>query len=162
MLAGSLLALAVWAGCERMPSSQTPVRTIDRAEFDNVIRQHKGHVVLVDFWATWCDPCRRLFPQTVSLAERYSGRGLSVVTLSVDSASAEPDVRDFLASQHATGENFMVRDGGGAQAVQDFEIGSGAIPYLKLYDRQGRLREQLEGPDPAEVDRAVQRLLDET
>jgi thiol-disulfide isomerase/thioredoxin len=168
-LAVAVLSAAGWGGCSRLPwpgesapkGEAAPVRIIDRAEFDQLLREHLGKVVLVDFWATWCGPCRELFPHTVGLQRRFAGRGLAVVTLSVDSPSAEPAVREFLAEQDAVTENFIVQGGGSSKAIEEFKIGEGTIPFLKLYDRQGKLRKQFAAPDPKKIDQAVERLLDE-
>ncbi len=48
----------------------------------------RGRVVVVDFWASWCEPCRRAFPVLDGLARRYGGQGLTVVGVSVDDEAA--------------------------------------------------------------------------
>ena len=63
------------------------VRNVTSAEFDREVLQGKG-LVLVDFWAAWCPPCRRLAPTVEALATEYEGR-LSVAKVDVDSS---PDV----------------------------------------------------------------------
>jgi len=104
----------------------------------------------------------RLFPHSVELARRYAGRGLSVVTVSLDSAKNEATVRSFLAAQGATAtENFLATSGGGAQAVEEFEIKDGSIPFLTVYDRRGRLRATISGARPEKIDQAVTELLEE-
>ena len=130
------------------------------AEFQQLIERERGKIVLVDFWATWCPPCVALFPHTVALQQKYGGRGLTVVTVSMDSPEDEAKVRSFLQSRAATKTlNFIARDGGSARAFRDFDIDDGAIPHLKVFDRQGRLREKLIGPRPDDVDKAVEHLL---
>lgn len=54
---------------------------------------YRGKVVLLDFWATWCDPCREEIPHLVELQNKYRGRGLEIIGVSMDDGP-EP-VRDF-------------------------------------------------------------------
>ena len=60
---------------------------VDRAGYDAAIAKHRGKVVLVDFWATWCLPCVEQLPHTLELGQQMADRGLAVVTVSCD----EPD-----------------------------------------------------------------------
>ena len=57
------------------------------------LSSYRGKVVLLDFWATWCDPCREEIPQFVELQKRYGDQGLQIIGVSMDD-EAEP-VRDF-------------------------------------------------------------------
>src|ERR1035438_8339651 len=57
------------------------------------LSSYRGKVVLLDFWATWCDPCREEIPHFVELQNRYGGQGLQIIGVSMDDAP-EP-VRDF-------------------------------------------------------------------
>ena len=66
-----------------------PVRTLD---------DYRGKAVLLNIWATWCEPCRAEMPSIQALHERYAQRGLKVVAVSVDDPGADRQVRDF-ASQ---------------------------------------------------------------
>ena len=169
ILFGLLIALAALAGCTRQaPQQPVPVQTIDPAGYQEMLRQQRGRVVLVDFWATWCQPCKELFPHEVELARRLTGRGLRVVSLSLDEPGDQRAVEEFLQQQGvatAGMENFISRDGVGPQVIEDYEITGGAIPHLKLYDRHGKLRQTF--PDdqghlsPQQIELAVEKLLDE-
>ena len=60
----------------------------------------RGRVVYVDFWASWCGPCRRSFPWMNALQQRFGGRGLAVVAINVD--KRRPDADRFLQQYPAT------------------------------------------------------------
>lgn len=57
------------------------------------LSSYRGKVVLLDFWATWCDPCREEIPRFVDLENRYGNRGLQIIGVAMDDGP-EP-VRDF-------------------------------------------------------------------
>ena len=169
---GTVVALIVLvlAGCRdsRRPISADAVRieVIDEAAFADVLRRHRGKIVLVDFWAMWCPPCRELFPHTVALHERFSTDGLAVISVSVDDPDKEPAVRKFLAEQGAAFENFISRYGSGAKSFEVFGIANGAVPHFQLYDRRGTLRKTFPSGDELtidlrQLDQAVRELLRE-
>lgn len=156
------LTLAVLTGCERFEAgtadesketmtsedrenvgtaAQRPVtiETVDRAGFDAVVGRHRGDVVLVDFWATWCGPCKERFPHTVQLHRQFGEKGLAVVTVSLDDPADDQIALDYLKSQGATFDNLLSAYGVGVKGFEAFQIPE-AIPYFTLYDRQGRLR----------------------
>lgn len=138
-------------------------------ELRKLIESHRGKVVLVDFWATWCIPCVQQFPHTVQLGRARRDQGLAVISVSMDEPSSEPAVRQFLARQGADFDNLLGKYGAGTQFAEAFEI-RGDVPCYKLYDRSGRLRYQfsaepegLENGKPiSEMDQHVEELLAET
>jgi len=163
----ALVGLVV-AGCDDRPSQSeaVSVRVVDEAEFAQVLRQYRGKVVLVDYWATWCGGCRELFPHTVELSRRFADRGLVVISLSLDDPEEQPSVLEWLASNGATFDNFISRYGGSNKTLDAFELEDGVLPIYRVYDRAGRLHKTLlssEDPIGAEdVDRAVEELLGES
>ena len=136
----------------------------DPAGLRDLLAQHRGRVVLVDFWATWCQPCVEWFPHAVDLQQRLAGRGLSVISLSMDDSDQPAAVQDFLRRQQAASENFINRDGVSAESFDEYQIPSG-LPHLKLYDRRGKLRKTFAAGalpiDARQIQRAVEELLDE-
>jgi thiol-disulfide isomerase/thioredoxin len=93
----------------------------------------RGHVVLVDFWASWCPPCRTSFPALDALYRELHGRGLDVLAVNVDERAGDADA--FLAAHPRTMPVFRDPKGGAAAA---FHLA--AMPTSFLIDRTGRIR----------------------
>lgn len=133
------------------PAGDVRVQVVDKAGYDKALAAHQGNVVLVDFWATWCVPCRRSFPETVKLARQYGGQGLDVVSVSFDEVAegqAPVEVRQFLESQGATFENLISAEDIAETGAQSFNIDGGALPHYKLYNRDGQLIRAFSSGDP--------------
>jgi len=149
------------------------VEVTDAAGYRQVLERHRGHVVLVDFWATWCPPCMQQFPHTVELAQQHHEGGLRVISVSGDDASdeaARAAVLAFLHKQNATFDNLLSQYGVGQQHFEEFEIATGGLPFYKLYDRMGTLRyeftsvpnvEEFEVESVDKIDQRVSELLAE-
>ena len=174
------------AGSDQKPPGAAPQRAktatagtdltltvIDKAGYERFLRQHRGRVVLVDFWATWCTSCIDLLPHNVELQKRFADQGLVVATVSMDELDDPDDpqqqapVRKVLASKAATLQNLIVRPARPGQPDTDpfrvFAIPGGALPHLELYDRDGKLHRTFDSKAEAitaeAIDRAVQGLL---
>ena len=149
--------------------AQTSLRTVDEAEFAQALKEHRGKVVLVEFWATWCLQCLELLPHTVELYNKHADQGLAVISVSLDYPDDDRQrVFDLLKLKGATFDNFISRYGGDAKSLEVFAIEGGALPNLKLYDRSGKLRKTFAAgvipPEPfglEDVSRAVEELLEE-
>jgi thiol-disulfide isomerase/thioredoxin len=74
----------------------------------------KGRVVLLNFWASWCEPCRAEMPSLESLAKQYGGAGLSVVAINYQ--EGEPGIRRFLRSTPVSLPVLLDSDGAAARA----------------------------------------------
>jgi thiol-disulfide isomerase/thioredoxin len=134
---------------------------VDETSYQKVISSQRGKVVLADFWATWCEPCREEMPALVALAKKYRARGVVLLTVSADEPEQEADARDFLARTGAPAPAYIKR----AKSDEDFinsvdRAWSGALPSLFLYDRQGRRVASFTGEaDLDEVEAALGKLL---
>jgi len=116
-----------------------------------------GHVVYVDFWASWCPPCRQSFPWMIKRAEEHAQRGLKVVAVSVD--KKHQDATRFLEKVDPQFE--ILFDSTGALAER---YGLDAMPTSFVYGRDGRLRYNHKGftPDDEPVlDSVINALLQE-
>ena len=115
----------------------------------------RGRVVLLNFWATWCLPCRAETPELSALQRDFDPNGLSVVGISWDDSTA--DVRRF---QKGIPQDYIVLLGG--EAVQAEFGGIRSLPTSYIIDRQGRIRQTIIGArDRAEFEAALKSVLDE-
>ncbi len=103
-----------------------------------------GHVVILDFWATWCGPCRAVMPALDALYRRHRGQGLSVVGMSSENETA---IRRHLARVPV--DYTIARDVGGTMQ----RYGVRAIPTLVVLDRSGQVRDVLIGVDGSSMSR---------
>jgi cytochrome c biogenesis protein CcmG, thiol:disulfide interchange protein DsbE len=90
----------------------------------------RGSVVYVDFWASWCAPCRRSFPWLNAMHERYRAQGLAIVGVGVD--KRQTDAERFLRDVPAT-FTIVLDPQGGTPAAFDVK----GMPSSYLIDRQG-------------------------
>ena len=122
-------------------------KTIRSADF-------KGKVVILDFWATWCPPCRAEIPGFIELQKKYQVQGLAVVGVSVDQAGSAA-VKSFAKKM---GMNYPV-------VLADAKIadafgGIAGIPATFIIDRAGRIVKQHLGfTEKAEIETEIKPLL---
>jgi cytochrome c biogenesis protein CcmG/thiol:disulfide interchange protein DsbE len=98
------------------------------------LAQHRGRVVIVDFWASWCKPCRQSIPWLNTLRERYGARGLTIIGVNVD--AERDDAERFLRAVPIEFEIVFDPDG---QLARQFKVQ--AMPSSYIIDRSGRIVE---------------------
>jgi peroxiredoxin len=105
----------------------------------------KGRVVLLNFWATWCPPCKGEVPELVALQSRYQSAGLDIIGVSLDDAPVE-HVRQFKEVYRI---NYVVLYAGGEKEKLIRRFGNfRGIPATFLIDREGRIVKQVTGYMP--------------
>ncbi len=130
-----LFALPAAAGVQvgqSAPPISLPLIAIDTPEL-LTLDSLRGKVVYLDFWASWCGPCRVSFPQLEALREELGPRGFEVLAVNVD--EFEPDALRFLEDVSVTYP--VVRDGDG---VTPAIYGILGMPTGYLIDRAGTIR----------------------
>jgi thiol-disulfide isomerase/thioredoxin len=93
----------------------------------------KGKIVIVDFWASWCQPCKDSFPAMNELQKKYAGQGLVIIAVNEDEEKS--DMQDFLKANAAT--FVVVRD---ARQKLVGEAGIQTMPSSFMLDETGKVR----------------------
>lgn len=111
---------------------------LDEAAFRQMVASQRGHVLLVDFWATWCAPCREELPKLVGLYSIYRSKGLSFVTISCDEPEQQAQAAAFVEKQAAPKPYYIRRAADDDKFINAIDPKwSGALPALFLFDRSG-------------------------
>ena len=114
----------------------------------------KGKVVILDFWATWCPPCKEEIPHLVNLQAKYRDQGLAIVGLSLDAGGAR-DVKPF-AEEHDVNYTMLIANGEVAKSYGNVA----AIPTTFVIDRDGKIVQRFIGYTAPEVfEQAIKPLL---
>jgi peroxiredoxin len=114
----------------------------------------RGRVLILDFWATWCAPCRVEIPHFVELQKHYGDRGLTVIGISLD--EQEPEVVKNFVKQLGVNYPIVI----GSEKVAEAYGGINGLPTTFVIDRQGRIASEHIGyDDKATFEKEVQSLL---
>jgi thiol-disulfide isomerase/thioredoxin len=101
------------------------------------LKDYAGKVVLVDFWATWCGPCRAALPEVKETYAKYRAKGFEIIAISFDKEKSE--LTQFIADEKMTWPQYFDGLGWENKLGAKFEISS--IPTVWLVDKKGVLRE---------------------
>ncbi len=150
-----------WApdGHRRAPDFR--IRTLEGREI--TLSDFRGKVLIVDFWATWCPPCREEIPLLIELKGAHGDRGLEILGLTIE--DPEHDAQQVQRFVQQFGVNYTI--GFAPDGMFEAFVGPGEhpIPQTFLFDREGKLREHLVGYDPLtdarRLRRTIARLLQE-
>ena len=104
---------------------------------DVSLAEYRGSVVILDFWATWCKPCTKTFPELHALQEEYADRDVVLLVVSLDKSAQR--ARDHLIENGYATDNILWGSLEEARAVKEL-YGVGGIPRTFLIDRAGYIR----------------------
>ena len=147
----------------RIAQAQAPeVQPSTHAELMTTIQNSTANVKVVNFWATWCVPCRQEFPALVQVGKDFAPHGVEVIFISADSEEDLPRVQAFLAEQNVTRKTYLVK-GGENDFINAFHADwSGALPATFLFGRDGRLQVFWEGKTTyEELERRITEMIEE-
>ncbi len=138
------------------------VKEIDAAGLATLLRRKNGRPLLVNFWATWCEPCREEFPDLIKIDADYRSQGLDFFLVSLDDiGEINAEVPKFLREMGATMPSYLLNavDPDPAIKLVDPNWG-GALPATVLYDKNGQIAFKHFGRiKPAELRAAIQKVM---
>lgn len=137
-------------------SALAPDFTLKSSEGKTIkLSDFKGKVVIIDFWATWCPPCRKGIPDLIDLKKKYGSKGFEVIGISVDSDNTKNDVVPFIKTNGinypvAYVESSVIESYGGIQS----------IPTSFVIDKKGKIVASYVGITPkATYENHIKKLL---
>ena len=122
------------------------------------LANYKGYVLVIDFFATWCAPCKESIPHLNSLVARYGKQGLQVLGLSVDDEGSDKLLRDFCAARKIAYPVALANDD------LQTEYGLRSVPTLFVVNKKGVVAEKFQGYSEttgAAIETLVKKLLAE-
>jgi peroxiredoxin len=112
------------------------------------LSDYKGKVILLDFWATWCPPCRKEIPGFIELYNTYKSRGLVVIGVSMDDADDIADVKHYAAQIKM---NYPILLGAGREEELKPSFGELPLPTSFVIARDGRICARHDGLTATEL-----------
>ncbi|MGD8571508.1 MAG: TlpA disulfide reductase family protein, partial [Gammaproteobacteria bacterium] len=132
LMALVLLTFAVNDALAAKAAPELSVKTLDNKSIS--LSELKGSVVYVDFWATWCPPCRKSFPWMEEMQQRYSDLGFKIVAVSLDSKRG---VIDQFLEKMGTNYSFTIAHDPSGDSASAFQVKG--MPSSYLIDRRGNI-----------------------
>lgn len=145
-----------------VPAMAAELKPVDENSYaTRIVSAAKGKVLLVNFWATYCVPCRKEMPALIALAAKYKAKGFEFVTVTADEPEQMKDAVAFLEKVKAPAPTFA------KQAKNDEKFTAmvdpkwtGALPASFLYDKTGRKVQSFFGEvSVAELEKTLKKLL---
>jgi thiol-disulfide isomerase/thioredoxin len=122
---------------EKKPIALKPVTAEDLKSLRN---NSTGKLLLVDFWATWCGPCREKLPQFETIFRMYGHRAFDLVTVSINYPDEKPGVMKVLNGEHATSTNLILGSTDIYSQLAAFDPKwNAAVPYTLLIRPDGEI-----------------------
>jgi thiol-disulfide isomerase/thioredoxin len=162
-LLGAVTAVGVSvAGAPQTEAPRDP-RIIDVQGYQKLVQQYRGKPLLINFWATWCEPCRDEYPMLNELAKEYTPKGLRVVGVDSDQDGDLILMRRFIARYKPVFPNYRRKP---VKPEEEAEFNQvvfpgwrGELPATFVYDKDGRLIGHFFGARDRETYEAVIRNL---
>jgi thiol-disulfide isomerase/thioredoxin len=138
LIVSALLFPAVAVSSDSRPVS-LPFKDMDGKKVS--VRDLRGKIVVLNFWATWCVPCKAEMPLLVEAAKEYAPKGVSFIAVSLDDRQTRPKIPDFVAEFKI---GFPVWTGGSTMDLEDLKLGE-ALPATAFLDREGSIASRVLG-----------------
>ena len=151
----------VGAGCKGEAESGpvAPNFSLSSIEGDRIsLKDFRGSIVLIDFWATWCPPCRMSIPELVRLQREYEDEGLVILGVSLDdpAQATDPYLRAFKEKYKI---NYRILRANKQIILDYFGLEAPAIPTMFLVDKSGKVVAKIVGFQPTALRNSIEKLI---
>lgn len=120
------------------------------------IKQWDGKVIMINFWATWCPPCRKEIPAFIELQQAYKAKGLAIIGLAIDTRQNVIDFVDPMGINYPV----LIGDEAGIDLAKKYGNRFGQLPYTVFIDQHGKIVATHSGAlNYAEAEKIVKPLL---
>jgi peroxiredoxin len=143
IIIAAMLALGLGMTVRHFFSATATVNTTTLPEFSlpdlsghqHAISEWQGKVLVINFWATWCPPCRKEIPHFMALQEQYKVLGLQFIGIALDDQEL---IDEFIATNQV---NYPILLGGNKAIILARQLGNSidAVPYTVIVNRQGQI-----------------------
>ena len=130
-----------------VPEHRVDFSLVDLAGNPQTLSNWDGKVVLLNFWATWCPPCRKEMPDFVEMTEELSGQGFEVIGVAIDRQEPVQDFIDEIGVEYP----ILLAELEGMQIMKSYGNKLLTLPYTVLIDRDGKVVKAFR----TEVDKAM-------
>ncbi len=151
-----LAAIILFAISSAIQAESAPSFELPGVKSTVSLEDLRGSVVLIDFWASWCTPCRKSFPWMNELQARYKDHGLRIVAINLDESREAADI--FLKQMNV---DFTVAFDHQAETAEAYRVM--AMPSSYLIDQYGNIAKSLLGfrhKDKIVIEQSIQKLLE--
>ena len=105
------------------------------------IKEWDGKIVFLNFWATWCPPCKDEIPHFIELQQEYGDQGLQFIGVAIDERDAVIEFINDIGMNYPT----MIVQEDGVELARRYGNGIGVLPYTVIIDRNGRISNTFQG-----------------
>jgi cytochrome c biogenesis protein CcmG/thiol:disulfide interchange protein DsbE len=152
--------LIIGPGCkdEIKPGPRAPDFTLQNLSGKTItLSEYRGKIVILDFWASWCDPCKWTIPELVKVYDKYRDKGLVVFGISLDNPQVT-SAEYLRAFKNRYKIQYSILRYNNRVVIDYFGYQPPPLPTLMLIDHEGRIAEIIVGFQPGAVERAVAKL----
>ncbi len=118
-----------------MPKRMVEFSLPDINDKTHSINQWRGKLILLNFWATWCPPCREEIPLFIDMQEKYGAKGLQIVGVAIDTKQAVKNYPDFAFMNYPV----LIGQEKVMAIMKQYGNRLGSLPYTVVIDAQGRV-----------------------
>src|SRR6476646_2757147 len=141
LCAGTLAGVGVPAHAGAKPGKPVDLTLTDLDGGRVHLREYRGRIVVLNFWATWCGPCKHEMPLLVAAEKEYRSRGVTFIGASLDEGKTRGRIPEFLSKYEVT---FTVWTGATGDDLAKLSVGE-AVPATAFIDEQGRVAARVSG-----------------